>query len=189
MSTRVDVEEIETTKGEKLLAVVLTIFTLVGLLWAYFNIDAERDYPFRSPVASLSASEQAAIARYDQARAEFIEARRVEFAKRRQLVDRREAYRTALDEGRTDPALERDYRAAQAGYSESQARRRAAQQTRAAAAPEGRAARRALATAEQREASRVDRLQRHDDRVSVVRRLALVLVALGLSYALLGRLR
>ena len=41
MSTRVDVEEIQTTKSEKLLAVVLTIFLLIGGIWAYQRIDDE----------------------------------------------------------------------------------------------------------------------------------------------------
>ena len=37
MATRVDVEEIETTKSEKLLATVLAVFVLIGLLWGYLQ--------------------------------------------------------------------------------------------------------------------------------------------------------
>ena len=39
LSPHVDVEEIQTTKSEKLLAVVLAAFLLVGGIWAYQKID------------------------------------------------------------------------------------------------------------------------------------------------------
>ena len=39
VSTRVDVEEIQTTKCEKLLAVVLALFLLIGGIWVYVKID------------------------------------------------------------------------------------------------------------------------------------------------------
>ena len=35
----VDIEEIESTKSEKLLAVVVALFLLVGGVWAYVKID------------------------------------------------------------------------------------------------------------------------------------------------------
>jgi hypothetical protein len=44
MTTRVDAEQIETTKGEKLLAAVLAMFLLIGLLWVYFHVDVDRGY-------------------------------------------------------------------------------------------------------------------------------------------------
>jgi hypothetical protein len=189
MTTRVDVEEIETTKGEKLLAAVLAVFTLIGLLWVYFNIDVERDYGQRPPEATLSASEQAALDRAERAREALDTARGREADRRRELTDDREAYRTALDAGTRDPALERRYRAAQASYEEARARTRAADRAAAEAAPRARAVRRELTAAAEREQSRIEDQQRHDDRVSFVRRLVLVLLALGSSYLLLGRLR
>jgi hypothetical protein len=189
MTTRVDVEEIETTKGEKLLAGVLAIFILIGLLWVYFRVDVERQYEFRPQEAGLSASDRAALARYERALGDVRAATRRQAVRRKQLVDRREAYRTALDEGRRDPVLERRYQAAQTSYSEAQARRRAAVRARATAAPSARAARQHLAAADRREQARIDRQQRHDGRVSFARRLVLVLLALGASYAVLGRLR
>jgi hypothetical protein len=39
MTTRVDVEEIHTTKSEKLLAAVLAVFLLIGGIWTYQRID------------------------------------------------------------------------------------------------------------------------------------------------------
>src|SRR4051812_49833288 len=64
MTTRVDVEEIETTKGEKLLAAVLAGFLLVGVLWIYFHIDVERDHFARTPVP---AADRAVLDRADRA--------------------------------------------------------------------------------------------------------------------------
>jgi len=71
MTTRVDVEQIETTNGEKLLAAVLAIFMLIGLLWVYFHVDVERQHDFRSPGATLTASDRAALTRHDRARDEL----------------------------------------------------------------------------------------------------------------------
>src|SRR4030095_5070500 len=39
MSTRVEVEEIQTTPSERLLAVVLAIFLLIGGIWTYDRIE------------------------------------------------------------------------------------------------------------------------------------------------------
>ena len=54
MTTRVEVEDIETTRSEKLLAAVLTAFLLAGLLWVYFHVDVERDHPFHKPAVSAA---------------------------------------------------------------------------------------------------------------------------------------
>ena len=39
MAPRVDIEQIETTKSEKLLAAILAVFFLIGALWTYQKID------------------------------------------------------------------------------------------------------------------------------------------------------
>ena len=39
MSTRADVEELQITRTEKLLAAVLTAFLLIGGIWTYTRID------------------------------------------------------------------------------------------------------------------------------------------------------
>ncbi|MDQ3675376.1 MAG: zinc ribbon domain-containing protein [Actinomycetota bacterium] len=189
MTTRVDVEQIETTKSEKLLATVLAAFLLIGLLWVYFHIDVERDYVYRSATATLSPAERAALERRDGAGRALRKAGRAQTARRRELVDRREAYRTALDEGRRDPALAHRYQSTQSAYERAQRRRRAAQRAFVAAQPAARAAERRRASADKREEARVDGQQRHDGRVGFVRRLAFVLVWLGAAYALLERLR
>jgi hypothetical protein len=165
------------------------VFLLIGLLWVYFHIDVEREYAYRAPEATLAADERAALDRHRRASDELSSASRREENRRRALVDRREAYRTALDEGNRDPVLRRRYLAAQRAYAGAQAQRRAAERERNASAPAARAAERRLTTAAEREADRVERKERHDGRVSFVRRLVLVLAALGAGYALLGRLR
>jgi hypothetical protein len=120
MTVKVDVEEIETTTGEKLLAAVLAAFVLIGLLWVYFNIDVEREQRFESPEAVLSAPDRAAIYRHRDARFALGRARGVQAGRRGALVDRREAYRTALDEGRSDQALRARYARAQVRYAQAQ---------------------------------------------------------------------
>src|SRR4051794_1727753 len=135
MTTRVDVEEIETTKGEKLLATILTGFLLVGVLWVYFHVDVDREHPFREPGATLSAGDRAALAREDRATSRVRRAVGVEHVRRRVLIDRREAYRTALDEGSASPGLKQRYQRAQSKYTRAQQERRAAARERAAARP------------------------------------------------------
>ena len=53
----VDVDEIQTTRGEKGLAVVLAVFILIGLVWAYDKLD-RRDNPEEEALSSerLSAA-------------------------------------------------------------------------------------------------------------------------------------
>jgi hypothetical protein len=189
MTTRVDAEEIETTKGEKLLAAVLTIFLLIGLLWVYFHVDVDRDYGYAPPERAISADDRSALERHGRALETLRAAKARESSARRRLSDRREAYRTALDAGRDDPGLQRRYETAQAAFAAAEARRRAAKRAQLASAPAARAAERSLDAAAQREQARLDDQHGHDELVSLARRLVLVLVLLAASYLLLARLR
>ena len=112
MSIRVDVEEIEATKSEKFLAVVLALFVLVGGVWTYVKIDDYVRDALEEP--ALRAADVAAIDRYEGARQRVMSAARERQRATRNLELRREAYRTALDEGRRAPRLRRAYRRAQA---------------------------------------------------------------------------
>ena len=106
MSTRVEVEDVRTTKGEKLLAVVLTVFLLIGGVWAYQKIDdavrssTPPDFSYRG-----TPDEQAAVTRLEGANADSRPARCRRA--RDNLEFRREAYRTALDANRPAAELER----------------------------------------------------------------------------------
>src|SRR5918994_214184 len=114
MTPELDVEQLQTTKSEKLLALVLAVFLLIGGIWAYQELDdAVRDaMPLRDP----TPAEQQAISALDRAaQARFRAERRVGRA-RSELELRRERYRTALDEGSPAADLRAEYRAAEAAF-------------------------------------------------------------------------
>ena len=107
MSTRVDVEEIQTTKGEKLLALVLAVFLLIGGVWVYVKIDdaarttSPPDFSYRG-----TPSEQAAVAELRSAEGKLSRAQVAASNARDNLELRREAYRTALEAHRTEATEE-----------------------------------------------------------------------------------
>ena len=190
MSTRVDVEEIEVTRGEYVLAFVLGVFLLVGGLWAYFQIDdVVRDETFRDPAAALTAPERTTLNRRDAAVRRAATARARARERRAALVDSREAYRTALDAGRQDAGLEREYRQDQARYEAALAlsRRRTAQARAARAAARPVDAR--LARLQRAEDERAEDERRRDELVTAGLRLVLVLGLLAASLALMVRQR
>jgi hypothetical protein len=173
----VDVDEIQTTRGEKVLAVVLGIFILIGLVWAYDKLD-RRSYHAVQP----TAAEQSAIGLYDQATQELS----IATAERdRALADlelRRERYRTALDAGQPAAALEQEYRLAERALTAAEVRVQAAQARVTATQPAADAAR-------QRVADETAELARLDARLTFFLRLAFALLVLGVSYGLLMVLR
>ena len=182
MSTRVDVEEIESTKSEKLLAIVLAIFVLIGGIWTYQKIDDYAAEWLAPSAVELSAEDRAAIERYNaaqqrQARADLAEARAGE-----NLVLAREAYRTALDAGRAAPELEREYEQAQLELEREHAEL-------AAAIREVRAAEPAASLAFKHEQEVLEERTDRHELVAFFFRLAFVLGLLALGYWLLGRLR
>ncbi len=201
MTTGVDVEQIETTKGEKLLAVVLAVFVLTGLLWTYFNVDVEpprepdpyatcyEDCPEFPSAVLVSPADRAAIERESRASRRLGNATSLVSQRRGTVTDRREAYRRTLDEGRRDPTLERRYRAAQTRYARAQRARDEAARARSEARRAAAGPHRRLRAAERRERERVEARDRHDGRVSLARRLGPVLGSLAAAYALLGYLR
>ena len=181
MSVRVEVEEIQTTKSEKLLAFVLAAFLLIGGLWAYAKTD---DYvrehvsvEYAGTAADREAQDRAAAAR----RAVFL-AQQERRAALENLELEREAYRTALDAGRAAPALERAYRRAQARLEAASASLARAEADVAAAQPAADAA-----------SARIDDERHERERrralITFVLRLVLAVVALSFGYWLLTRLR
>ena len=183
MSARVEVEDVQTTKGEKLLAVVLTIFLLIGGVWAYQKIDdavrstTPPDFSYRGTPA-----EQVAIARLEGADAGLRRAERAAARARENLEFRREAYRTALDEGRQAPELRAAYQRSQRRLAQAERERRAAAQAVAEAQPSALAAQRKIAEVQQGRSERRELL-------AFVFRLAFVLATVAFGYWLLARLR
>jgi hypothetical protein len=180
--TRVDVEEIEVTKTEKLLAVVLAVFFLIGGIWAYTKLDNIGDERYRPPQAYYTPEEQAAVGRHVRAQQRAFRAAEAEQRARQDLELAREAYRTALDAGRSAPGLERAYREAEREFAAAQRAARDAGQEAAAAQPAADAARR-RASEEAFEATRQSEV------VTFLYRLVLLVALLGFSYWLLVRLR
>jgi len=130
MTTKVQLDEMEVTRAERLLAVILAVFALIGGLWVYSKLD-EIARPL--PPAFVEPTPQQARAISAGERAEAVLAREEEdrAAARDELELRREAYRTALDPGGAPVALERDYRQAQADFQEADRRVRRAGPPRA----------------------------------------------------------
>jgi hypothetical protein len=183
VSTRVDVEEIESTKSEKLLAAVLAIFVLIGGIWTYQKIDdyvAEWLAP--SGPVELSAEDRAAVERYNQAQERLAQADQTEVRAGENLVLAREAYRTALDAGREAPELEREYEQAQVELERAQAEQAEAARAVRAAEPAAN-----LAFKHEQEAFE-ERSDRHE-LAAFLFRLGFVLGLLAVGYWLLGRLR
>ena len=120
-ASRLDLEEIEITKTEKLLAVVLTVFFLIGGAWAYAKVDNVVRSEFVPVDSYLTAEEHAAVDRASEAQGRLDGAEQALTQARLDLEHAREAYRTALDAGEPATRLESAYRAAEADYSSAQA--------------------------------------------------------------------
>jgi hypothetical protein len=179
-STRVDVEELESTRSETVLAVVLTVFLLIGVLWTYARID---DLARNSIApAQMSARERSATDRLEAANLQLFSAQSADAQARRDLELAREAYRTALDAGQKAPELRNAYEQAQARYAQSQLRVGAARATAAAAEP-------GAQRAEESFGRRVQDAERGQAWIAAGLRLAFTAALLVLGYLLLARMR
>ena len=181
-TTDVGLEEIEITSTEKVLALVLTVFFLIGGGWAYSKLDDIGDSAYRPPDMYFTASERAAVDRAAQAQRRLDRAAVEVERAREELELAREEYRTALDANRTAPGLEAAYRSAQRDLVAARTRERTAGAEAAAAQPEAAAAQR-RASQEALDESRQSEL------VTFVLRLAFLLATFGFAYWLLIRLR
>ena len=114
-TTPVDTEDIQTTRGEKVLAVVLTVFLLIGGIWAYEKLEVSHGYV----APSYTQAERAAISTYDaaQQRLYVTENRRRESAERPRAVTRglQDGDRGAPAEREARRELPRRHRAIQGG--------------------------------------------------------------------------
>jgi hypothetical protein len=171
----IDIEEIESTKSEKLLAVVLAVFLLIGGVWTYEKID---DVVRETTRVTLSPAEQAAQQRFGDAQSHVYLAQEEEGAARSDLEVKREAYRTALDAGQPAGDLEAAYHGAEERFAAAQVATRDAERAAEAARP-------AAAAASEHQA----RGFRHTELIAFLARLAFVLTTLAGAYLLLGALR
>lgn len=180
MSAGLDVEQLQSTKSEKLLALVLAVFLLIGGVWAYQEIDdkVRSAIPLREP----SASERQAIRALERAEQRRFQAEETVRRTRDELVLRREAYRTALDAGDPAVALRTRYRAADAAFEQARADRQRALRTEVAARPEANAA-------QERVNRDVEKRRDRQELVIFLLRAGAAVVFVLLGYLLLTRLR
>ena len=180
MTRTIDVEQLETTKSELLLALVLAVFLLIGGVWAYQEIDDS----IRSalPVREATPAEKQAMVRFDRAQSQRFRAEEAVQQARRELELRREAYRTALDAGEPAGALRLRYQASQRAHEDARANVATATRAEAAARP--------AAEAAQQQLSR-DVEKRHDRQELLIfaLRVAAALAFLLVAFLLLTRLR
>jgi hypothetical protein len=174
MRFRPDVDDIQTTRTEKLLAVVLAAFLLLGAIWTYQRVDdvvrAHVDVPAYVPGPATLQLDRAS------ARLQQSELRRTRALQELEL--RREAYRTALEAGKPARALERRYDAAQAEL-------RAADAARADTARDVQAASPAAAREQRTRGARVSAALDRQERWTFFARLILVALYIVGSYLLL----
>jgi uncharacterized membrane protein YidH (DUF202 family) len=173
-----DVEDLQVTRTEKLLAVVFTAFLLLGGIWTYTRLD---DVVRRHvPIPTLAQSP--AIAREIAAQQHVFRAQERSRRALQTLELNREAYRTALEAHKPVRALERKYNVAQAGYAAAQRDASAARREVATAAP-------AAALARRTAGAKVEAAIHRQERDAFLARLGLVLLAIGVSYWVLAFMR
>lgn len=179
--TSVGIEEIQSTRSEKLLAVVLTVFLLIGAVWTYVKIDDYARKVIDDPPPP-SAVEQAPIDRLQRARERYGQAS----AARRQALEtldvRREEYRTALDAQQPAAELERSYRGAQRAYDAAVAEQERALEEVEAAQPDAQEASR-------KQRDRLEDVQRKRELLAFGSRLVFLIGLIVLGYWLLARMR
>ena len=181
-TSRLDLEEVEITNTEKLLALVLTVFFLIGGIWAYAKVDNVVWSELVSVDAYFTADERAAVERANDAHQRLAEAEQALGQARADLELARERYRTALDANQPSATLNNAYRASEATYSSAQAEVERAQAEVSATRPPADAAY-VRAGHEANEASYRGEL------ITFLARMAMLLTTLGFAYWLLIRLR
>ena len=180
--TDVGLDEIEITSTEKLLALVLVVFFLIGGVWAYSKLDDLGDSAYRPPETYFTQAERAAVDRAGAAEGRLDRATARVGRAREELELRREEYRTALDAGRSAPALEAAYRASQRELAAARRQERAARSDAAAARP-------AADEAFRRAGEEAESATRQSELLTFLLRLVFVLATIACSYWLLIRLR
>ena len=138
MTTRVETEEIESTRSEKLLAVLLAAFLLVGTIWFYVKVPAWVD-------EALPSVDDSALVRAEQRQVtteeRTWEAESTRDEARLQLDLEREEYKVALQEAQGVEAARQDYQRAQREYDRLDAELTAARSSSEAAEETARTAR------------------------------------------------
>jgi ABC-type multidrug transport system fused ATPase/permease subunit len=178
MKIRSDVDDIQITKTEKLLAVVLSAFLLLGAIWTYQKLDDV----VRQHVSVPAYASGPAGQRLQQASGRLAQAEQERQQALADLELRREAYRTALEARKPAQQLEVEYNAAQSRLQAAEGEIAAAQEDVSAARP--------AAEAEQQARSRrIDEALDRQRRDTFVARFGLVAFLVVGAYGLLAWMR
>ena len=178
-----DVEDLQTTKSEKLLAVVMTAFLLLGGIWTYQKLDDWiKDDPLYVVGPGGTPEQRAVVERYEVAARRLERDRRAQARARGELELNREAYRTALEEGRRAPELAARYRAAERAYVRAADAVQRAEARVSETEPAANEARREI---ERSLGQRLDRQERN----TFLARLGLTLAAIAAGFGLVSLLR
>jgi len=178
VTTHVDTDDIQTTRSEKVLALVMTVFLLIGGIWAYDRLEIHHGYA--EPV--YTPAETAAIQDNENARQRLFAAQENVRHRRSALELSREAYRTAIEAHQPTAKLGARYRRDTDRFEAAQAEEQHARAEVDRTAPAARAA-------EERAAEAASTKSEHDNRNTFLLRLAFVLVALVVSFFVFSRLR
>ncbi len=198
MKSRTEVENLKTSGAEKVLAVVLAVFILIGAVWAYdkigeiggagggYGYSSGNNYGLRMDARrDLQPEDREALAAERDARFEVSGARRDVKKATGRAVLARENWRAELDAGRQAPAQRAAYREAQRNLESAREDLRAARATLAATVPAARVADQNL----QAELDDARASQDRDEVIVFVLRLLLVAGMLGGGYVAMSRIR
>jgi hypothetical protein len=202
LSTKTEVENLKTSGAEKVLAVVLAAFILIGAFWAYEKIGdvgggnggsfsdeisySGSNFGVRSEaIRDLNAEDRQAIDARREAQNAVFRAQDDVRTATRQAVLARENWRAELDAGLQAPAQEAAYRKAQRNLQVALDQARSARSALAETKP-------AADTADENLQEAIDDLRSQADRdeaIVFVLRLLLVTAMLGGGYFAMSRVR
>lgn len=193
MRKDVGLEEIEVTKGEKFLAVILAVFMLIGWLWVYYKpldrLDESAYVGVYSERQYASSADRAAIEVNDQAKDELASLQNKLQRKKRAMEEARESYRTELDAGRPAPERESAYRSSQATVKSAGEEVSAAEGEVLRTAPAASAARKRVEVARKSYMKNIEDRAQGQRRLTFVLRLVFTLALLAFGYWLIAQMR
>lgn len=180
MSTRVDLEEIESTRSEKALALVLVVFLLIGTLWFYAKVD--NWVTGAAPSWEYTPAEQAVLDRQMEAWEKNDEASRELESAKTDLETSRENLNLAIAQ---DENTDDEEKALDAAEDEFDAARAAEEQ----AFKESQAADDAVAAMEKKREEMFQEPTSQEQWIIAGIRLGFVIAWISAGFVMLGRLR
>lgn len=188
MRSSLELEQMQVTRAERLLAIILAAFVLTGGLWIYAQVDeVGRPNPLSLNVAN--ATQTQVIATSERADRRLAAATAVQERAAQRLEIRREAYRTVLDSGRPAEDLRQRYEAAQSAFDAAERTAGVAAADSARAAGPAQSARAAVGVEQARRQREFDRASTTHERITFAFRSVYVLASLALAYWWFGRVR